>query len=126
MAGPPGPSSDEQMRDFGWQLALFFSFYILLVLMLGLWSRVLARRVESGNFHRSVRLFNQVMFGARIMIPVWFTVGVWGLGWGGALMNLLGVNVYRSAAGMLLGTMPAFVAISGGARAARAKPADRV
>ena len=103
MAGPP----DKSPRDAWPNVALFFSFYVLLVLMLGVWSRMLARRVAADNFHRNVRRFNQVMFAARVMVPVWFTVGVWGLGWG-ALVKLLGEGLYRSAAGMLLGTMPAF------------------
>ena len=103
MAGPPTGVSRESWPN----LLLFFSFYAALVLMLGLWSRALARRVAADNFHRSLRLFNKVMFGARVMIPVWFTIGVWGLGWG-SLVNVFGAGLYRSAPGMLIGTLPAF------------------
>jgi Zn-dependent protease with chaperone function len=99
--------SDSSAR-VGWaDLLLFFSFYVFLVVMLGLWSRLLARRVAADNFHRSVRRFNKVMFAARLMVPVWFAIGVWALGWG-ALIGALGGTFYRSAAGLLLGTLPPF------------------
>ena len=52
MAGPPMPQSPGESWP---NLLLFFSFYAMLVLLLGLWSRSLARRVASDNFHRSLR-----------------------------------------------------------------------
>lgn len=109
MAGPPpAPATGESWPD----LLLFFSFYAALVLLLGLWSRWLARGVATENFNRSLRRFNQVMFGAKLMVPAWFTVGVWELGWG-VLVADWGQTLYRSVAGLLIGTAPAFAAWMG-------------
>lgn len=108
MAGPqPQPSRDTLPN-----LVLFFSFYAMLVLMLGLWSRALARRVAADNFHRSVRRFNKVMFIARVLVPIWFSFGVWVLGWGG-VVAWFGTGMYKSVFGLMLGTMPAFCAWMG-------------
>jgi len=109
MAGPPGPRSGGDVWP---DLTLFFSLYALLVLLLGLWSRLLARRVAVHSFHRSLRRFNQVMFAARVVVPGWFAVGVWYLGWG-ALIAGLRPGLYHNSLGLLLGTAPAFAAWMG-------------
>jgi STE24 endopeptidase len=83
-----------------------------MVLVLGLWSRGLARRVATDHFHRSLRRFNQTMIAARLMVPAWFAIGVWALGWGSLLLQW-GEPFYRSAPGLLLGTLPAFAAWMG-------------
>ncbi|HZZ41314.1 MAG TPA: hypothetical protein VFE58_00115, partial [Tepidisphaeraceae bacterium] len=57
---------------------------------MGLWSRWLARRVDSRNLHRSVRKFHLVMEGARWLVPGWFAVGVMVLGWQGVVYGALG------------------------------------
>ncbi|HWE96969.1 MAG TPA: M48 family metallopeptidase [Tepidisphaeraceae bacterium] len=106
MAGPPGPQPAVSVWP---NLVLFIGFYVLLVLLLGLWSRVLARRVAASNFHRSLRRFNQVMLAARLMVPVWFTVGVYTLGWGTLIATGLGPALYRTCIGVLIGTVPAFM-----------------
>jgi STE24 endopeptidase len=103
MAGSPEPSPS---RD-GWvDVSLFLGFYAALVLMLGIWSRMLARRVAGENFHRSVRWFNKVMLAARIVVPLWFIVGIWGLGWG-SVVHILGDFTYRSVIGMVVCMLPA-------------------
>jgi STE24 endopeptidase len=61
--------------------AAFLAGYVLLVLAMGLWSRLLARRVSDVNFHRSLRRFNKTMGLARAMVPAWFAVGLYLLGW---------------------------------------------
>lgn len=105
MAGPP----TAQPRAELWpDLLVFFSFYAGLVLLLGLWSRALARQAGGEGFHRRMRRFNQVMFAARLIVPIWFLLGVWALGWG-ALVSLLGTSIYRSVVGLVVGTLPAFV-----------------
>ncbi len=103
----PGPPAGQSFDALWPNLLLFFGFYAVLVVMLGLWSRVLARRAGTGTFHRSLRRFNQAMFVARLMVPTWFMLGVWNLGWG-SLVAGLGQPVYRSVVGLLLGTFPAF------------------
>ena len=71
-------------------LGLFFGTYVLMIGMLGAWGRLLARRVGSANFRRSLRYFNRVVFGAQIFIPVWFAMGVFFLGWGSVIQRLMG------------------------------------
>ncbi|MDB4872426.1 MAG: Zn-dependent protease with chaperone function [Gemmatimonadales bacterium] len=106
MAGPPGPQPGVAVWP---NLVLFLGFYALLVLLLGLWSRVLARRVAASNFHKSLRRFNNVMLIARLMVPIWFTIGVYVLGWGAVIATGLGPALYRTCIGVLLGTVPAFM-----------------
>lgn len=95
------PSHDE----LGPNLILFFSFYLTLIMLLALWSRALARRAASGNFYRGLRRFNQVMFVARFMVPVWFFVGVRYLSWS-AVGAMLSPPLARSVVGLAMGTFP--------------------
>src|SRR3954469_22411273 len=62
-------------------VVIFLSALVLLVLLMGLWSRMLARRVASSGLHKSIRRFNKSMTIARTAIPIWFTVGLMLLGW---------------------------------------------
>ena len=72
----------------------FVSFYALMVLVLGLWSRLLAARVAADNFRRSLRRYNATLLAARLGVPAWFGFGVFSLGWGWVVIDLLD-NVYR-------------------------------
>ncbi|HEX5244063.1 MAG TPA: hypothetical protein VFW23_12435, partial [Tepidisphaeraceae bacterium] len=53
----PGDQQWSIAQQWPW-LLLFIGFYVLLVILLGLWSRVLARQSDSANFHQKVRRFN--------------------------------------------------------------------
>jgi len=125
MAVPPPVQSHAELLP---NLLVFFSLYLAMILVLGLWSRTLARQVAADNFHRSLRRFNHVMFAARLMVPIWFMLGVWVLGWGTIVLQwgariaegsqvkdpmAFGLSIYRSAPGLLLGTFPAFAAWMG-------------
>ena len=70
-------------------LALFFGLYGLMVGMLGVWTRLLARRVRRAHLDRQIRYFNHVVFAARTFVPVWFGIGVFRLGWGDAVQQML-------------------------------------
>lgn len=61
-------------------VAIFLGYYVVLVLVMGEWGRLLARRVSAGNLRRSLRRYHYTLFVARAMIPVWFAFGVFGLG----------------------------------------------
>lgn len=76
------PGQTPMTGHLALRVSMFFGFYVLLILTLGLWSRFLARRVVTANLHRSVNRFNRMVHYARWMVPIWFAVGIWLLGWG--------------------------------------------
>lgn len=97
-------------------VAVFLGYYILLVLVMGVWGRLLARRVSAGNLRRSLRRYNYTLLVARGMIPVWFAFGVFGLGWGEVVHRALGAaNLLHAAElpGLLLATLPPMAAWMG-------------
>ena len=104
---PPGPV---------WTgVAIFIGGYALVVLGLGLWSRLLSRRVAAPNFGRGLRRFNRMMVAARLFVPAWFAVGVFALGWGWIVeqqLRLAALGPIRLPS-MLLGTLPAVLAWMG-------------
>ncbi len=94
-------------------IASFFAFYALLVLVMGLWSRLLARRVAASNIHRSLRRYNRMVMIARFAIPLWYALGVWMLNWGWAVDGALhqrGAEDAFQFPRAILGTLPAFLA----------------
>ena len=107
-AAPPAP-------DAWIGVAIFLGYYVLLVLVMGVWGRLLARRVSAGNLRRSLRRFNYTLLVARAMIPVWFAFGVFGLGWGEVVHRALGADTLRAAQlpGLLLATLPPMAAWMG-------------
>jgi STE24 endopeptidase len=96
-------------------VAVFLGYYVALVLVMGIWGRLLARRVSAGNLRRSLRRYNVTLLVARAMIPVWFAFGVFGLGWGIAVHRALGTDALRAAQlpGLLLATLPPMAAWMG-------------
>src|SRR5450432_2548564 len=91
---------------------LFVGGLFLVVLFMGLWSRVLARQVRGDNLHRSLRKFHNAMFTARMLIPIWFGVAVFCLGWAQTVEKMLGPTRHWpiELPGMILGTLPALAA----------------
>jgi STE24 endopeptidase len=93
----------------GLEMALFFGFYLLLVLVMGLWARLLARRVDVQNLHRSLRRFHRVIAIAHYLIPAWFAAGLFVLGWGQFILDafapLIRWSIHTPAA--IVGTLPA-------------------
>lgn len=96
-------------------VAVFLGYYVLLVLVMGVWGRLLARRVSASKLRRSLRRFNYTLFVARAMIPVWFAFGVFGLGWGEVVHRAIGPDLLRAAQlpGLLLATLPPMAAWMG-------------
>lgn len=97
-------------------LALFLGVYLLLVLGTGLWSRWLRRRLTAPNLHRNLSRLNRVTFAARLFIPLWFLVGMFGLGWADDVDRLLrvdGMDLSQTLVGLVIGTLPAFAAWAG-------------
>ncbi len=116
MASPDGAQPGYNINP-GEGMATFFGFYIALVLIMGLWSRHVARRVHFGDIQNRLRRFNQLMGFARLMIPTWFGVGIYLLGWktlvmqGFAQTPLGGLRL--DTPGILIGSLPAFLAWMG-------------
>ena len=104
-----------------WTLGLgflcFAAVYALLVLVMGLWSRHVARRVHFGDIQHRLQRFNQVMYLARLMVPAWFGFGIYVLGWK-TLVNRGFAQTPISqlemdVPGLLIGSLPAFLAWMG-------------
>ncbi|HUB24420.1 MAG TPA: M48 family metallopeptidase [Tepidisphaeraceae bacterium] len=97
--------------------AYFLSGYLLLILLAAWWNRRLARRVAGDNFSRQLRRFNRRMGLVRMVIPVWFVVGVFFMGWGNLVSRFLwqiGLHPGRyDTPGLLVGCLPAFLAWMG-------------
>src|SRR5690242_5605648 len=73
----------------GTSLAVFLGGYALLVLGTGLWSRQFRGGITRPNLARRLSRFNRVLAAARIFVPLWFLVGMFGLGWPEAVDQLL-------------------------------------
>ena len=98
--------------DMSQGAGVFFGGLLLVVLFMGLWSRVLARHVRGGNLNRSLRRFHSSMTVARVLIPVWFGIAIFGLGWGDLVARFMGPldRWPVELPGMFIGTLPAFAA----------------
>ena len=96
-------------------LGLFLGVYAALVLVMGMWARLLARRVTGHNLHRVLRRFNHMMTGARIAIPAWLAFGLYGLNWGHVVHQALGhaASWPVQLPALLAGTAPALLAWMG-------------
>jgi len=107
------PTQAAVAAPFRLALPLFFGVYLVLVLFMGIWGRRIARRVAAWNFQRRLKRFNLIMEAARIMIPIWFVTGLYFLGWRAAVADLLRPPLMNSALGVIVGTLPPFLAWMG-------------
>ena len=96
-------------------IALFFGLYLLLIGVLGVWSRLLARRVQRVRLERGMRYFHRVMFAARTFVPVWFGIGVFSLGWGWLVQWMIGpvADWPVQLPGAVIGVLPPILAWAG-------------
>jgi STE24 endopeptidase len=110
------PASAQPPSQGAWRgVAIFLGYYVLLVLVMGVWGRMLARRVSAANLRKNLRRYNLTLLIARAMIPIWFAFGVFGLGWGEVVHRALGIEALRAAQlpGLLLATLPPMAAWMG-------------
>jgi STE24 endopeptidase len=93
-------------------MVLFFGFYAFMVGVLGLWSRLLARRVQGTSLRRRVRFLDSILLAARFVVLVWFGIGVFFLGWGDVVARLMGPLNYwpLQFPSTLIGTFPGIAA----------------
>ncbi len=117
-APPEGPADISSLKFFSplHGILLFLAVLVLLVLLMGLWSRMLARRVASTGLHKSIRRFNKSMTIARTAIPVWFTIGLMVLGWKQWVFQAMGSVAHWNGTELpttIVGTLPVLLAWMG-------------
>ena len=99
----------------GVDVGVFLFGYGLLVGVMGAWSRWVSRRIHRGNISRHLRRFTRAMFLARIGVAVWLGWGLFALGWGEFVLDMMGRagrwTIQTPAA--LAGTLPALLAWAG-------------
>ncbi|CAN5557024.1 hypothetical protein BH09PLA1_BH09PLA1_17100 [soil metagenome] len=93
------------------RLILIFGGFGLIVLIPALWSRVLARYVAINNLHKSLNRYSWVTWLARMMIPAWFAVCVFALGWVQTVYESLGPigKLPLLLPGAVCGTLPPLI-----------------
>src|SRR5215212_10405685 len=97
-----------------WGPLAFLGLYLALVLLVRGWSVSLARRITHDNLDRSIRRFGRGLLAVRVLVPAWFGVGLFVLGWGHWVHNLFAVRwPSLQVPGVILGTLPAFAAWAG-------------
>lgn len=96
-------------------MGVFFGGYAVLVLAVALWSRRLARGVSNERIMDGMRRFNWVITLARMVVPAWFGVGVFWLGWGNRVEAILGpvANWGINSPALVVGIMPGLLAWMG-------------
>jgi STE24 endopeptidase len=84
----------------------------LVVLFLGLWSRMVARNARGSNVNNDIKRLHKSILTARMLIPVWFGVAVFLLGWPDLVGKMLGPVKHWPVElpGMLIGILPAVLA----------------
>lgn len=92
---------------------VFLGFYLVLLGTIRVWSELLARRINRNNLDRSLRGFGRVLLACRLMVPAWFAVGLFLLGWGKLVHQLVERWGPLQLPGVLLGTLPGFAAWAG-------------
>lgn len=111
MAWPPD-AQPVQPASVAADTGVFLGLYAALVLGLGAYSRLVARGVASAGFSKRLRRFNQAMLVARILVPAWFGVGVYVLGWAWTVRIGMGFDGMgpTKLPGLLIGTLPGILA----------------
>ena len=100
----------ELGTDLRWGVGAFLGGYLLLVLAVRLWSLRFIRRVARQNLDRRLRTFGRMLLTLRFIVPAWFAVGLFVLGWGEFVHRLADHWKPFQVPGVLLGTLPAFAA----------------
>ncbi len=90
---------------------IFIGGYLLLIAITRWCGGRLAKGMVNGDPGRAVDRFNWMMTGARMLIPTWFGVGVFLLGWRSLVDRLMGpiASWQLETPGAILGLIPGFV-----------------
>jgi STE24 endopeptidase len=107
------PSQSMAAAPFWLAMPLFLGGYLVLVIGTGIWGRRVARQVAVWDFQKTLRRFNVTMDVARIIIPIWFAIGLYVLGWREIVANILSQPLMTSVIGVIVGTLPPLAAWMG-------------
>lgn len=94
---------------------IFLVFYLLLVLAMGWWGRIFSRRIAITNLEQSLRRFNQAMVSSRMLLLLWFSIGLFYLNWGNTVLAILGQEgpIRFETPGAVLSAIPVLLAWAG-------------
>jgi STE24 endopeptidase len=97
------------------EVGVYLAWYGVLVGVMRLWSRWVSRQIHRGNISRHLRRFTRAMFFSRVGVVVWLGWGLFGLGWGDFVLDVMGPagrwSIQTPAA--LVGVLPALLAWAG-------------
>jgi len=95
------------------RLSIFISGYCVLIGVVAIWARVAARKMYMA--HTVSGKFNRVLHLAQMLVPAWFGLGVFYLGWAWEVQKLVApiANLKLELPELLLGVMPAMIAWAG-------------
>jgi STE24 endopeptidase len=94
-------------------IPIFFSGYLLLILITHAWGKRLAQGVvDEGELGPAVDRFNFAMSIVRMLNPAWFAFGVFVLGWNSHLLEPVTLWPVKTP-GTIIGVMPALLAWMG-------------
>lgn len=110
---PQDNVADPHWASAGARLGIFLGVYAGLVVLMSLWSRLLARRVGGEHLGVTLDRYNRATEMARYFVPAWFAVGLFALGWGRVIAAWVPLAEPYRTPGLLLGTLPAFAAWMG-------------
>src|SRR4051812_19897286 len=110
---PQDNVADPHWASVGVRVGLFVGVYAGLVVLMSVWSRLLARRVGGEHLGRTLDRYNRATEMARYFVPAWFAVGLFALGWGRVIAAWVPLAEPYRTPGILLGTLPAFAAWMG-------------
>jgi len=98
-------------------LCIFLGFYGALILVLRFISQRTAANVHYGSADKRLRRFNLLMFSSKVIVPTWFGVGIYLLGWRNDVTWLLTRTRIGSwpieSPELLLASLPPFLALAG-------------
>jgi STE24 endopeptidase len=105
------PQAASPVRpDLRFGIPAFLGGYLLLVAGVRVWCERFIRRVTRQHLDRHLRMFGRFSLALRFVVPVWFAVGLFVLGWGEFVHQLAEHWKPFQLPGVLLGTLPAFAA----------------
>ena len=110
MSWTPQATATSFRPDARFGIPTFLGGYVLVVALVRLWSARFVRRVTRQNLDRHLRTFGRLLLALRFIVPAWFAIGLFLLGWGESVHDLENHWKPFKFPGVLLGTLPAFAA----------------